>query len=143
MEALDMALKVQRVPRAELRCTCMVPDRLSLRQMEQIWSVVPTTGWCATGMRCHLTRLSVRRVACAEARRRETRYLICYNETPKQHSASAIVYYTILRYTNYSGPRVSGGFAQARPRRAVGAVPQSRYAKDSARRAREPKHQYK
>ena len=63
MEALDMALKVQRVPRAELRCTCMVPDRLSLRQMEQIWSVVPTTGWCATGMRCHLTRLSVRRVS--------------------------------------------------------------------------------
>ena len=70
-----MALKVQRVPRAELRCTCMVPDRLSLRQMEQIWSVFPTTGWCATGMRCHLTRLSVRRVARVRRREQDITYV--------------------------------------------------------------------
>ena len=64
--------------------------------------------------------------------------LMLHDETPEQHSASAIVCYTILGHTNYSGPRVSGGLGiRALHRTPSRAVPPQRDTRKIAPAARE------
>jgi len=129
-------------------CRCMVPDRLSIRQMEQMeLSSQPRryVGRChdadgqRTGvLRCELgcERTEVAREDKSNSDARPATYVtIC--ETPEQHSASAIVCYTILGHTSYSGPRVSGGLGiRALHRPPSRAVPPQRDTRKIALAAR-------